>query len=100
MLGPRYGRPEPLLQQLKAYPPTSATPLILCTADATVLWEREDFLRKAGVQTVLKPFNINVLLQTIRQALQQQGAFKETAPDMEKQRSAPPTAVKRGNTDE
>lgn len=53
----RRGRNEPLLQQLKAYPPTSATPLILCTADANALREQAGFLREAGVRVVLKPFS-------------------------------------------
>jgi CheY-like chemotaxis protein len=67
----RDGRQEPLWQQLKADSPTSAIPLILCTADANVLRKREGSLREAGVRVVLKPFNIDVLLQTIRQSLQE-----------------------------
>ena len=67
-----YGRNEPLLQQLKAHPPTSATPLILCTADSNVLREQEGVLREGGVWVVLKPFAIGVLLETIQQALHQE----------------------------
>jgi two-component system, OmpR family, phosphate regulon response regulator PhoB len=37
----RDGCQEPLWQELKADPPTSAIPLILCTADANVLRKRE-----------------------------------------------------------
>jgi CheY-like chemotaxis protein len=72
----RHGRNEPLWQQLKAFPPTAAIPLILCTADAHALCAQEDLLRDAGVRVVLKPFTIDALLQTIRQALQGTRACK------------------------
>lgn len=65
------GRNVPLWQQLKASPRTSATPLILCTADAHALYEQEDILKEAGVRVIRKPFDIDKLLQTIRQALQE-----------------------------
>lgn len=64
-----HGRKEPLLQQLRTSPSTSAIPVILCTADTNVILEQEDFLRESGVRVVCKPFVISVLLQTIQQAL-------------------------------
>ena len=72
----RTGRQEPLWQQLKVFPPTSALPLILCTADANALREQADVLREAGVRVVLKPFAIGELLQIIQQALQEPAALK------------------------
>ena len=70
-----YSHPEPLWQQLKAYPPTSALPMILCTADANVLYEQEGALREARVRVVLKPFDIAGFLHTIWQALQERSAL-------------------------
>ena len=69
------GRNVPLWQQLKASPSTSAVPLILCTADANALREQADVLREAGVRVVLKPFDIDGFLHTIRQVLQEPSVF-------------------------
>jgi len=62
---------ESLLHQLKTYPPTSALPVILCTADAYAIREQEDFLRAHHVGVMLKPFAIAALLQLVRQMLQE-----------------------------
>ncbi len=72
----RPSRQEPLWQQLKVFPPTSALPLILCTADENALREQAGVLREAGVRVVLKPYDIGGFLHTIRQALQEPAAFK------------------------
>ena len=77
----RHGRNEPLLRQLKADPPTSALPLILCTADANALREQQGFLREAGVRVMLKPFEIGALLQTIRQALREKQSLTQFEED-------------------
>jgi len=60
---------EPLLRQLKAYPPTSALPIILCTADAYALSDLEDFLRAHHVGVILKPFAIAALVELVRHML-------------------------------
>ena len=60
---------EPLLRQLKAYPPTSALPVILCTADAYALSDLEDFLRAHRVGVILKPFAIAALVALVRHLL-------------------------------
>jgi CheY-like chemotaxis protein len=58
---PRTNWNASLWQQLKADPSTSATPLILCTADAYALREQADVLREAGVRVVYKPFDIGAV---------------------------------------
>jgi len=68
---------EPLLRQLKAYPPTSALPVILCTADAHAIAEQEDFLRAHRVGVLLKPFAIADLVALVRHMLQE--AIEPTA---------------------
>jgi CheY-like chemotaxis protein len=58
------------LEQLRAYPPTRALPVILCTAaraDATRA--RVEALRRAGVPVVYKPFDLEQLLRTIQRVL-------------------------------
>jgi two-component system response regulator VicR len=62
---------EPLLRQLKAYQPTSALPVILCTADAYAISEQEDFLRAHHVRVLLKPFAIAALVRLVCQMLQE-----------------------------
>lgn len=64
-----YHGAEPLLRQLKTYPPTAALPLILCTADAYAIANEEDFLRAHHVGVILKPFAIVDLVQLVRQML-------------------------------
>lgn len=59
----------PLLQQLKAYPPTSALPVLLCTADAYAIAEQKDFLRAHRVGVLLKPFAIADLVALVRHML-------------------------------
>lgn len=66
----RRNGPAPLLRQLKAYPPTSALPVILCTADAYAIREQEDFLRAHHVGVILKPFAIAALVELVSQMLQ------------------------------
>ena len=65
----RHQSAEPLLRQLKAYPPTSALPVILCTADAYALSDLEDFLRAHRVGVILKPFAIAALVELVRHML-------------------------------
>jgi two-component system phosphate regulon response regulator PhoB len=71
----RSGQNIPLWQRLKADRITSATPLILCTADAIALYEERDLLRAAKVHVVLKPFDIGAFLATVRLALQEASTF-------------------------
>lgn len=65
----RHGGAEPLVRQLKAYPPTAALPVILCTADAYAIADEEAFLKAHHVGVILKPFAITALVQLVRQML-------------------------------
>ena len=65
----RHRGAEPLVRQLKAYPPTSALPVILCTADAYAIADEKDFLRAHHVGVILKPFAIAALVQLVHQML-------------------------------
>jgi CheY-like chemotaxis protein len=58
-----------LLQQLKMYRPTAAIPVILCTAAVKMIREQEDILKQKGVPVVYKPFDVDELLEVIRNAL-------------------------------
>jgi CheY-like chemotaxis protein len=60
---------EPLLHQLKAYQPTSALPVILCTADPYALSDEGDFLRSHHIGVILKPFAIAALVELVRHIL-------------------------------
>lgn len=68
-LNRRYRDTEPLWRQLKAYPPTAALPMILCTADAYALSDEQDFLKTSHVGVILKPFAIAALIQLVSQML-------------------------------
>lgn len=58
-----------LLQQLKMYPATAALPVILATTDEQVLYDRGEAWYAQGVSVMLKPFEIDDLLQLVQQAL-------------------------------
>ena len=73
----RHHGAEPLLHQLKAYPPTAVLPVILCTADAYAIAEEEGFLRAHHVGVILKPFALADLVQLVRHMLA--GTAKTTA---------------------
>ena len=62
---------EPLLRQLKAYQPTSALPVLLCTADVYAIHDQEDCLRAHHVGVLRKPFAIAALVQMVSQMLQE-----------------------------
>ena len=58
-----------LLQKLKLDRETAALPVILCTAALGTVREIEGHLRQMEVRVVLKPFDIDVLLEAVAQAL-------------------------------
>src|SRR5712691_7519761 len=57
------------MQNLRRYPPTSAIPVILCTAAWQDMREQENVLRQKGVPVIYKPFDLEELLHTIRRTL-------------------------------
>ena len=58
-----------LLQKLKMDRTTARIPVIICTAATTAVREIEGYLATQGVQIVPKPFDIDTLLTTLKQAL-------------------------------
>jgi CheY-like chemotaxis protein len=62
---------EPFLQRLKSYPPTASLPVVISTADEKAMREQETALKEQGVRVILKPFDIDDLVRTLHQALQE-----------------------------
>jgi CheY-like chemotaxis protein len=58
-----------LLQKIRMYPPTTAIPVILCTAAVGEVREQEEVLRQKGIPVIYKPFDLDELLQAIHQFL-------------------------------
>ena len=58
-----------MMQKLRLYRPTSALPIIVCTAAVREAREQEDHLHSEGIGIVYKPFAINHLLLAVRQLL-------------------------------
>ena len=54
-----------LLQKLKMYRPTAAIPVIVCTAAIQKVREMEGFLQSKNIGLVLKPFDIDDLLDIV-----------------------------------
>ena len=63
-----------LLQKLKLRRSTESIPVVVCTAAAKAVQEMEGYLTAHGVALVLKPFDIDDLLSTVRLALQNRDA--------------------------
>jgi CheY-like chemotaxis protein len=59
-----------LLDKLKMHQPTAHIPVVVCTAAVDEVREMEGHLKAMGVGVVLKPFDIDVFLKTIRIAFQ------------------------------
>lgn len=58
-----------MLQKLKMRRSTSRIPVIVCTAALQMVREMEGYLQSKGVQIVLKPFDIDDLLDAVRRSL-------------------------------
>ena len=58
-----------LLQMLRMDPATAAIPIVLCTGAVHEVKALEDHLVTMGVTVVLKPFNIDQLVDAIRERL-------------------------------
>lgn len=58
-----------LLQKLKMRRDTAAIPVVICTAAKRQVEEIEGHLVAMGVGIVLKPFNVDDLLHTVKQTL-------------------------------
>ncbi|GHO47794.1 response regulator [Ktedonospora formicarum] len=63
-----------MLQLLKMHHPTARIPVIVCTAAINEVQEQEGYLVSQGIQILYKPFDIDLLLETINQAFKLEGA--------------------------
>lgn len=59
-----------LLQKLKMRRSTAGIPVVVCTAAKRQVEEIEGHLAAMGVSVVLKPFNVDDLLNTVRRTLE------------------------------
>jgi DNA-binding response OmpR family regulator len=58
------------LQQLKLHASTAAIPIIMCTAAVKTIQGVEDYVHSKGVQILYKPFDIDELLNLVKQMIQ------------------------------
>ncbi|WP_029214833.1 response regulator [Kallotenue papyrolyticum] len=68
-----------MLQKLKMRRSTASIPVIVCTAAVKVAREMEGYMRAKQVGLVFKPFDIDDLLQAVRQALAMKVEAEERA---------------------
>jgi two-component system aerobic respiration control sensor histidine kinase ArcB len=59
-----------ILRALRRHPSTTATPVILCSADILFLHEHENAIRALGADIVEKPVCFDTLLSKVRDVLQ------------------------------
>ena len=59
-----------MLQMLKMKRSTASIPVIVCTAALGLVREQEGYLVSQGVHVVFKPFDIDRLLEAVRQVMQ------------------------------
>jgi DNA-binding response OmpR family regulator len=59
-----------MLQKLKMRRSTASIPVIVCTAALQAVREMEGYLQSKGVQVVLKPFDVDELVDAVRRSLQ------------------------------
>jgi DNA-binding response OmpR family regulator len=55
-----------LLRDVKGDPDTAAIPILVCSVENALLRQNADRLKKWGCRTVEKPFDIDVLIATVR----------------------------------
>ena len=56
-------------QQLKDYLPTRDIPVLICTAATVEIQQDEVYLRTQGADILNKPFDVNELLERVKQTL-------------------------------
>ncbi|EFH90793.1 response regulator [Ktedonobacter racemifer] len=71
-----------MLQLLKMYPPTSKTPIIVCSAAISEVRDQEGYLVSQGVQALYKPFDVSLLFHLVEQA------FKTSEASMQKKKQS------------
>ena len=58
-----------MLQKVKMRRSTAGIPIIVCTAALQLVREMEGYLQSKGVQVVLKPFEVDDLIDAVRRGL-------------------------------
>lgn len=58
-----------LLQKMKLQPDLASLPVIVCSAAVNDIREMQGYLAAQGVLTILKPFDIDTLLDAVKDAL-------------------------------
>ena len=64
-----------MVQMLKMHPPTSAIPLIVCTAAIEEVREQEGYLVSKGVLIIYKPFDLEEMLSIVQEAIESRRTF-------------------------
>ncbi|NTU79413.1 MAG: response regulator [Chloroflexales bacterium] len=58
-----------MLQKMKMHRGTARIPIIVCTAALQAVREMEGYLQSKGVQVILKPFDVDDLVEAVRRGL-------------------------------
>jgi DNA-binding response OmpR family regulator len=75
-----------MLQMLKMKRSTATIPVIVCTAALDLVREQEGYLVSQGVHVVFKPFDIDSLLEAVRQEMQSQHKHISTISEEEQKK--------------
>lgn len=75
-----------MLQMLKMKRSTASIPIIVCTAALETVREQEGYLMSQGVNIIYKPFDIDHLLEIIKQAMESRRNIASVIEDEEKKR--------------
>lgn len=59
-----------ILEMLRAKRTTASIPVIICSAALKDVQEQEGYLNSQGIRVVYKPFDIDILLDTVKTALE------------------------------
>lgn len=75
-----------MLQMLRMQHSTSAIPVIICTAALETVREQEGYLMSQGVHVVYKPFDIDHLMEIIKQAMESRRNIASVVEEEERKR--------------
>lgn len=59
-----------MLQRLKTYLPTASIPVMISSVAMSTFSEQQGYFNKQRIPTMLKPFDVDYLLQTVHEMLQ------------------------------
>ena len=68
-----------MMQKIRMYPPTRHIPMILCTAALNEVKEQEATLQDKGIPVIYKPFDMDELLQAIKNVLPSDDSHKKSS---------------------